>query len=381
MMNTSRLRSRGAAVRWTVLCAALVVVTAAPLDAELLTFPARPADRGLAELARAIEAIHARAVRSRGEWTEADLQKRVPKKLLDLDSRIRDGNAAAEARALALAHLALLWADIAWIERVRPIEEAVAALDAGIAARLGHHDASEHFVVRVVGAERRYARAALDLAEAARAGYEKLFGLRAISKVPGKKVRILICVDPELEKDRLYFHPSPPYHSELRLMVPDPKLLTRAGGRRLVYGFCHELGHMIAMWGEHGGVEDDRHAWAHYTGCLIVEEVYDRLGNEPWPTWTAFQRRASGRARLEKQIEGRKPGLDSYESILALFHAIGAELGTEIYGRAWEVLEKKRRFRLVNRVRYLWMRDLEAALMAVAPREKRGRVMEIFRGR
>lgn len=83
---------------------------------------------------------------------------------------------------------------------------------------------------------------------------------RRLSKLEGKKVRILIHLDPERKRTRLFFHPSPPYHSELRLEISDAKQLTLAGRQRLVYGFCHELGHMIAMWGEYPGVEDDKHA-------------------------------------------------------------------------------------------------------------------------
>lgn len=155
----------------------------------------------------------------------------------------------------------------------------------------------------------------------------------------------------------------------LREKVPS-KYLTLAGKRRIVYGFCHELGHMVAMWGEYRGVEDDQHAWAHYTGCLVVEEVYERLGDEPWPGWTAFQRRASGKTRLEKQVRDVTPGNGSYEEILALFYAISETHGTEVYGEAWKWLERKRRFRRRNGVCYLWLRDLRDALAATLPGEK-----------
>jgi hypothetical protein len=136
---------------------------------------------------------------------------------------------------------------------------------------------------------------------------------------------------------------------------------------------------MIAMWGQHGVVEDDKHAWAHYTGSLIVEEVYERLGNEPWPTWTAFQRQASGKARLLAQIDGKESGTDSYEAILQLFYTIGEELGTDVYGRAWKWLEEKKRFRRINHVPYLWLKDLKDALEEIEP-EKRERVREWFGG-
>ena len=147
-----------------------------------------------------------------------------------------------------------------------------------------------------------------------------------------------------------------------------------------MYGFCHEMGHMAAMWGQYRVKEDDKHAWGHYTGCLIVEEVYKKLGNQPWPTWTSFQRRASGKPRLLGQVEGQTPGTGTYESILTLFHTIGEEFGTDIYGKAWQWLEAKKRFRTINNVRYLWLRDLRDALIAVVPRNNAPRVAELFKG-
>lgn len=146
----------------------------------------------------------------------------------------------------------------------------------------------------------------------------------------------------------------------------------------MVYGFCHELGHMVAMWGEFGKVEDDKHAWAHYTGSLVVEHVYDKLGSEPWPTWTAFQRRASGRARLEKELEGKASDRSTYEGTLALFDAVGRTCGPEVYGKAFALLAEKRRFRLVNRVRYLWLDDLRDALLAIVEKEKRNELAALF---
>jgi hypothetical protein len=91
-----------------------------------------------------------------------------------------------------------------------------------------------------------------------------------------------------------------------------------------------------------------------------------------------LQRRASGKARLLREIDGQAPGRATYESILSLFHAIGEELGTEAYGRAWRWLESKRRIRRVSRVPYLWLDDLRDALLAEAPRAKRARLVELF---
>ena len=51
-----------------------------------------------------------------------------------------------------------------------------------------------------------------------------------------------------------------------------------ADGKFLFYGLCHELGHVIAMWGDRAN-EEDRHSWAHYTGVLLVEHLSARAGS------------------------------------------------------------------------------------------------------
>jgi len=357
--------------------AAIVVVSSSVVRAELFTLPKKPVDSRIAAFHKAVESLHARAARSRSAWREEDLRKKVSSKYLGLEKRyekLRD----PRKRARALAELALVYAELAWVERIEPLRAQIAELDADLAARLGSFAASKHFVVRVVGVDPKWGKSALDLAEAARAGYLELFGFSHISKVPGKKVRILIHVDPSIEKSRLFFHPTPMYHSELRYEMPDEKYLTLAGQRRIVYGFCHELGHMVAMWGKYREVEDDKHAWAHYTGCLVVEKVYDRLGNEPWPTWTSYQRRASGVTRLRKQIDGKTSGVGSYDAILTLFHTIGAEFGTDVYGKCWVWRAKKKRFRRLNNVPYLWLNDLRDALLVSVAKKDRARVVKLF---
>ena len=62
-----------------------------------------------------------------------------------------------------------------------------------------------------------------------------------------------------------------------------------------------------------------------------------------------------------------------------MFHAAGEEFGTQIYGRAWLWLEKSKRFRKINNVPYLWMKDLEDALTGVVPKAKAPRIKELFK--
>ena len=346
---------------------------------ELLVFPKKPVDRQLLALEKSIRVAHEKAIRGRKPVDEVALRRKLAKKFDQVEARLGKLRQPA-SRARGLSELALLAAELAWVERVESLRAKVVELDPKLAGRLGHFAESEHFVARVVGADAKYAKAAIDLAEAARKGYAERFGLDGISKVPGKRVRLLLWIDADHAKPRLWFHPSPPWHSELRFVAPEERFLTRKGGLRIVYGFAHEMGHMLAMWGRHPDVEDDRHAWAHYTGCLIVEDIYDELGVEPWPTWTSYQRKASGKERLLKQLEGKPPGRDDYDGILRLFHTLGEELGTESYGRAWKWLAKKKRFRRVQRVPYLWLDDLRDAMLAVhsGDKAKQKCIAEIF---
>lgn len=366
-----------------IVLALFVVTTATGLTprptraAELLELPDRIPHPALAAFAQSIKDLHAQAIRSKKPWTETDLQKKVPSKFLALEKQIAGVRDPAK-RAEALAHLALLHAEIAWTERIAPIHEMLVDLDPRLAERLGTFDASEHFIVRTVGVNPKWGKAALTLGEAVRQGYSTVFGFDEISKVPGKRIRVLVHVDASHKGHRLFFHPTPLYHGEMRLLAPTEESLTLSGRARIVYGFCHELGHMVAMWGEYGKVEDDKHAWAHYTGSLIVEAVYDSLGNEPWPTWTAFQRRVSGKARLLKEIDGKAPGRGDADAVAALFYALGEELGTTSYGAAWKWLDEKKRIRRVNNVPYLWLDDLRDALLATSPADKADRIRALL---
>lgn len=356
----------------------LFAIAPAPVaGAALLELPDRLADTRLAAYRQAIETIHRKALRARKPPTEEDLRRQVPAKMLTLESRYERIDDPRK-RARALAELALLHAELAWVDRIGPILESLRELDPDLASRVGHFEESEHCIARVVGCDAKWARAAVRLAEAAREGHRKLFGFRSISKVPGKKIRILIHLDASHEGARLYYHPSPPWHSEIRYEIRDEKHLTLAGRQRIVYGFCHEMGHMVAMWGQYRKVEEDFHAWGHYTGCLVVDQVYETLGNEPWPGWTSYQRRASGTARLRSELEGQSPGTGSREEVLALFDRVGDLCGTDAYGRAWEWLDGRRRIRRIQQVRYLWLRDLRDGLIATLPRERAREMAALF---
>ena len=181
------------------------------LHADLLTFPEKPVDRQLAAFKKWVDKTHKKTMKITKPWREEDLRKQVPRKYLALEKRYAKIKNPSQ-RALALAQLALIYTELAWVKRIRAIRKKLVTLDTDLAERLGQFEESDHFFVRVVGTDPKWGKSALKLGEAARAGYLKVFGFRTISKVPGKKIRVLIHVDPSL-KTRLYFHPTPLYLS------------------------------------------------------------------------------------------------------------------------------------------------------------------------
>src|SRR5205807_1519353 len=94
------------------------------------------------------------------------------------------------------------------------------------------------------------------------------------------------------------------------LSVKSPNALARPqrSGTFLLYGLCHELGH-VAMyriltdrdWLTTAGAE----GFAHYAGSVVVDAVYNARGEKLW--WDPYDYRADGAARLAKQLADPKP--------------------------------------------------------------------------
>jgi hypothetical protein len=106
--------------------------------------------------------------------------------------------------------------------------------------------------------------------------YDEVYGFREWSKVPGKRIRVRVRLVPSIDRPP-YFDPSLPFHSAIDFPVVDPeKLVSPTGdGKFLFYGMCHELGHLVAMWGDRN-TQEDHHAWAHYTGVVICQKLSEK---------------------------------------------------------------------------------------------------------
>ncbi len=91
--------------------------------------------------------------------------------------------------------------------------------------------------------------------------------------------------------------------SSARKLAPPP-----ASGVFNLYGFCHELGHVMMYrllkerdWMTSAAAE----GWAHYAGSVVVDAVYAAEGQSIW--FEPYDYRADGTMRLERQLAAEHP--------------------------------------------------------------------------
>ncbi|MEO6708434.1 MAG: hypothetical protein ABI054_11815 [Planctomycetota bacterium] len=210
-----------------------------------------------------------------------------------------------------------------------------------------------------------------EVLEGVLAAYDEVFGFERWSKVPGKKLRVRVHLVAEI-KDPPHFAPEFPFHSEIDFPVADAKSFTSptADGKFLFYGLCHELGHVIAMWGDLRN-EADHHAWAHYTGVAIVEHLSHA---KDAPAWIADMQDSKWRSLVIERTAARsvKPSTDSKEGVMALLLALDERVGPKSIGMAISNLDQKDHNLRVNRVRYYDFARFKRSLLEVV-RDKEAR--------
>jgi hypothetical protein len=331
--------------------------------------------RKYSEAVREVNEAHAR---SPGDATEDQLAAKLPKAARQaLEALLRAKPADDLVPALASAAEAAADLDLeADFERLRARLEAISA---GDATELGSLESRELFVVRGLGGlDAEYVAHFADVVEVVLAGYDEVFGFDEWSKVPGKKLRFRVHLEARIESPP-HFAPQFPFHSEIDFPVDDAQRLKSptADGKFLFYGLAHELGHVIAMWGDRER-EEDHHAWAHYTGVTVVEH----LARDPKRA-KALEGLTDVRWRsLEKERESVKsvePSLASRESVLALLIALHDDVGPRAIGDAIDRLDAEDDRLRINRVRYYTFGELKSALLETleAPAAKR-RVSELL---
>jgi hypothetical protein len=96
----------------------------------------------------------------------------------------------------------------------------------------------------------------------------------------------------------------------ITLSMPSAETLARPAksGAFVVYGLCHELGHLAMYrvltnrdWMTGAAAE----GWAHYAGSVVVDSVYGQKGEQLWSD--PYNYRADGTARLDEQLASNSP--------------------------------------------------------------------------
>ena len=141
-----------------------------------------------------------------------------------------------------------------------------------------------------------HARNIAQIVDAAWQSYADLYGL----PLP-QVLQVKITLDPN---QRLQLYTDGKDSFFLQLSNERQLLPPHQGGPHNVYGFCHEMGHIVFYHrmknttGMPGGIGE---GWAHYFGSVIVSHVYEKLGEKAWTPPHNYHE-SSGVPRLTLQV-------------------------------------------------------------------------------
>lgn len=305
--------------------------------------------------------------------SETELAKKLPKKALDAFEALITLRAEG-----ALEQLARCGEDALDLDRVADFERARAAIGDAEARKLGRVISRPRFLMRGLdGVEPEGLEVVADTLDEVLAAYDGTFGFAEWSKVPGKKLRIRVHLVPKIERPP-HFAPQYPWHSEIDFPVVDPRAFKSPtpDGKFLLYGLCHELGHVIAMWGD-AREEEDHHAWAHYTGCVVVEHLARmKDGPEFLRDLRDVKWRSLAIERAQIAEKGWKAGRADRESVLTLFVAAHDLVGPGAIGDAIDALDLEDKRSRINRVRYYRLDAFGKALLATQEGRKKERELK-----
>ena len=128
------------------------------------------------------------------------------------------------------------------------------------------------------------------------------------------------------------------------------------------------------MWGDRR-TEEDHHAWAHYTGIVVVAAC----AKEPWAKRLRDVRWRSPEVE-SKRLEGTEPSRDSRDGVLKLLLGLHDLVGPRRIGDAMNRMDAKEMGHRINRVRYYGLKDFERALLdGATSRAEKVKIGELFR--
>lgn len=236
------------------------------------------------------------------------------------------------------------------------------------AKEFGRFDVSDHFFLRRSGVPDQAAVSLLALMDAAHEVLTEQFAFARVSAVKGKRTHLHVTIGKGLETT-LFTSPHSPKYSLIVLRGEERALRAPTrGGPFVVYGFLHELGHVLLGW------EDSEHQWAHYIGSVLVDEVTAKLGKKTW--WDPYDApKIEGMARFKKQIEGAEPGRGTPEKVARLYLAVEERFGRKSYGPAIRWITENRKGKPFGVVRLYRLDDLRDALIATTGKKEEAQAL------
>jgi len=332
-----------------------------------------------AAYADAITKINEAHVHQPGRNTEANLAQQVPAGARSALKRLLESKLEPEVLA-ALNRCAEAALDLDLIVDFEAIRTRIATVAPEPAAKLGQVVSRPRFIVRGIGAfEDGFLDQFSDVFDAILSAYDEVFGFKEFSKVPGKKLRVRVHLE-EAITNPPHFAPEFPWHSQIDFPVADAKQFSSptSKGQFLFYGLCHELGHVIAMWGDHRTMEDF-HSWAHYTGVTIVEHLAQTAKDKPFMQNLRDVRWRS--LTLERALPANQipPSTRDAAGVMSLLLSLHDNVGPKSIGAALNRLDEQKKNTRINQVRYYRFADFRKALEEVAPApEKRAAIARAF---
>ncbi|MBI5363841.1 MAG: hypothetical protein HZA53_11730 [Planctomycetes bacterium] len=303
--------------------------------------------------------------------SEEELARRLPAAAEKaLAALVKSKDAPELAAALVVAGEAAL--DLDRMDDFELVRARLAQVAPGEAKQLGIALSRPRFVARGTdGVEQEGLAAIADAFDVVLDGYRDVFGITNFSKVPGKKLRLRAHLVDAITRPP-HFAPEFPWHSEIDFPVIEAKTFTSPTpkGQFLFYGLCHELGHVVAMWGDTRN-EEDRHAWAHYTGVVLVEELTKAKG-EAVKGLRDARWRSLTKAREELAQPPDEEGKERHR-VMKLLVTLHDLVGPKTIGSALNALDDAGKHLRVNRVRYYSLADFEKALCATDTGKKKAK--------
>ena len=190
----------------------------------------------------------------------------------------------------------------------------------------------KHFRVSYPKSLQAYAKAFLQIGDAAWEAYRELYNLT----LP-EPIELQIRLVPEKGERFANLWTDGQRFIFLEVGSEKPLLSPEEGGAHNVYGICHELGH-IAIYSRisqiFGIPEGVAEGWAHYFGSVITSHLFEKLGAEVYPDPHNFHE-TSGLGRLLKQFETHKdPETLAAKSLYEIERKYGRQKLAEALDRA-----------------------------------------------